>query len=171
MNTSAPVDQNRHSRSQPGYLVGRTRTYLESLDVIAARLPCGSPSGVLAPGADVVHRESDRPPAERRHAARDLRPDLDLRQLVLAKVEDDPYVVQVDEGHDREARRRELPLMQNHLVDLGRYRRGQRDIGGEGGPFLDCGARAKAGPRRRGARSLPKSLLGQCWSAVDSLAP
>src|SRR5882672_2265961 len=161
MNTSAPVDENRHAWSQSRYFVGRTRTHFESLDVVAARLPCGSPGGVLALGAHVVDREGDRPAAERRHAAGDLRADPDLRQLVLAEIEHDPYVVQVDEGHDGKAGRRELPLMQNDLVDLGRDRRAEGDIGGEGARLLDRRAGTPADLGRRGAFLLAEAVEGQ----------
>src|ERR1700674_2135318 len=112
MNTySAPVDEDGHAGTQSVDFLGRARAHFESLDVVAARLPRRAPGRVLALGADVVHGEESDAVTEGGHFARDLRIDLDRRELVFAQVEDDPHVVQVHQADDGKSGRRKLALL------------------------------------------------------------
>src|ERR1700730_17884167 len=91
MNVSlATLDQNGHARSQSFDFFKRTRAYLEGLDVIPARLTCGTPCRVFTFWTHVVHGQFDRPTAERRHFSGDLRTDLHRCQFVLTQVEHAP---------------------------------------------------------------------------------
>src|SRR5215471_7889231 len=100
---SAPVDEDRHSRTQSLDFLDRAGAHLEGLDIVPARLARGAPGRVLALGTDVVDGESDIPTAERGHPPGDLRIDLDCRELVFAQVEYDPHVVEIDQADDGKA--------------------------------------------------------------------
>src|SRR6202042_2736445 len=90
----ATLDQNGHARPQSFNFFKRTRMYLEGLDVISARLTCGTPRRVFTFWTHVVHGHFDRPPAERRHLSGDLRTDLHGCPFVLTQVEHRPHIVE-----------------------------------------------------------------------------
>src|SRR4029453_10975824 len=90
----------------------------EGAPVGAARLARGAPRRERAQGGDVVDLEHLGPGAERGNDGGQRIADLESGEPVLAQVDGDPLIREIDDGDDRQARGDELSRLDDLDRDL-----------------------------------------------------
>src|SRR5262252_7166164 len=98
-----PIQIGAHARPQLRYLFDRVRADRERAQVEIASGAGGAPARILALGSDELDLGGNVTIAERRNAHADAITDLQRLYQVLAHVEVDPQVVEINQGYQRYA--------------------------------------------------------------------
>src|SRR5215831_8975280 len=119
-----PTQIGAHARSQLRHLFDRVRPDREGAQIEIASGPGCTPARILALGGDERDLGGNATIAERGNAHPDAITDLQRLHQVLAQVEVDPQVVEINQSHQRYARRHVFSGFHVALVDL----RGDRRV-------------------------------------------
>src|SRR5262249_25467744 len=113
-----PVEIGAHPRSQFGHRLDRVGADRKRAKIEIAGRTRGPPARIFTLGCNQLDLDCDTAVIESRNT--DIEPVADLQALdeILAKIEVDPDVVQIDQGHERHARRYIFARLDIALVDL-----------------------------------------------------
>src|SRR5262245_62389022 len=96
-----PIQIGAHARPQLSYLFDRVRPDRERAQIEIASGPGGAPARILALGSDELDLGSNAAIAKRRNAHADAIADLQGLYQILAQVEVDPHVIEINQSHQR----------------------------------------------------------------------
>src|ERR1700722_3138816 len=113
-----PVEISAHSRSQLGYRLHRVGPDRKRPQVEIARSTRGPPARIFTLGRNKLDLDRDTALIERRNPDIESVADLQVLDEVLAKIEVDPDVGQIDQGNQRHARRYIFARLYIALIDL-----------------------------------------------------
>src|SRR6202035_1884532 len=116
-----PVEIGAHSRSQLRHRLDRIGADRERPQVEIARSTRGSPARIFALGCNQLDLDRDAAVGEGRNTDVETVADLQSLDEILAKIEMNTDVGQIDQGDERHARRHVLARLHIALIDLRSY--------------------------------------------------
>src|SRR5215831_7617948 len=118
-----PVQVSAHAGTQLRHLVDRVGADRERAQVEIAGGAGGAPACIFAFGGDQFDLDGDATVGERRYAYVEAVADLQRFDEILAQIEVDPHVIEIDQGYQRHAGRDVFAGLHVALVHLRGYRR------------------------------------------------
>src|SRR5580704_16709303 len=120
---TVPIQIGAHARAQLRYLLDRISADGERSQAEIAGGARGTPARIFALGGDQPDLDGDAAAAEGGNAHAETVADLQRLDQILTQIEVDPHVVEIDQRHQRYARRNVFAGLDVALVDLRSYRR------------------------------------------------